>query len=84
MSVYLIITSNPRHIGVMVMKMMMTAMFSPRDAKMMITSNTIHHAALPLNKLPSTDLNSAGFDSTQLVLIQLNYWIATYQLRPVI
>ena len=38
---------------------------------MMITSNTIHRAALPSNELPSTGLTSAGFDSTQ------QCWIAT-------
>lgn len=37
----------------------------------MITSNTIHRAALPSNELPSTRLTSAGFDSTQ------QCWIAT-------
>ena len=47
------------------MKMMTTAMFSPRVAKMMLISNTIHHKALPSNELQSTGLTSAGFDSTQ-------------------
>lgn len=45
--------------------------FTHELQKMMITSNTIHRAALPSNELPSTGLTSAGFDSTQ------QCWIAT-------